>query len=129
MTDADVAEVEAELLDRYGPLPPPVESLLAVARFRVVARSAGLTEVILQGSKVRFHPVALAESAQMRVARLYPGTLIKPAVRTIMVPRPATSLMGGQPLRGTELLAWATDVITAVLAPARPIENTTESPS
>ena len=129
VTDADVAEVEAELLDRYGPLPPPVESLLAVARFRVVARSAGLTEVILQGSKVRFHPVALAESAQMRVARLYPGTLIKPAVRTIMVPRPATSLMGGQPLRGTELLAWATDVITAVLAPARPIENTTESPS
>jgi len=119
-TNAEVDEVAAELLDRYGPLPEPVESLLSVARFRVVARSAGLTEIVLQGSNVKFHPVELPESGQMRLGRLYPRTLVKPAVRTIMVPRPATAPVGGQPLRGTELLDWATELITAVLAPPPP---------
>ncbi len=128
-TDVQVDEVAAELLDRYGPLPDPVEALLAVARFRVLARSAGLAEVIVQGSNVRFHPVELAESGQMRLTRLYPGTLVKPAVRTIMVPRPVTAPVGGQPLRGAELLAWASDLIVAVLAPARPTASQTESPS
>ena len=40
-TDAAVDEVSSELLDRYGPLPTPVESLLSVARFRVLARGRG----------------------------------------------------------------------------------------
>lgn len=128
-TDAQVDEVSAELLDRYGPLPGAVEALLAVARFRVLARSAGLSEVVVQGPNVRFHPVELAESASMRLTRLYPGTLVKPAVRTIMVPRPTTAPVGGQPLRGAELLAWASDLIVAVLAPVRPTESPTESSS
>ena len=72
---------------------------------------------MLQGSGIRFHPVALPESGQMRVNRLYPRTIVKPAVRTIVVPRPATAPMGGQPLRDTDLLAWASDLVTTVLAP------------
>ena len=122
-TDAAVDEVGAELLDRYGPIPDPVESLLAVARFRVLARAAGLNEVVLQGQGIRFQPVQLPESAQMRLTRLYPRTLIKPAVRTIVVPRPATALMGGTALRDTELLTWASDLVKAVLLPAPPLER------
>src|SRR5690606_10398712 len=38
-------EVHTELRDRYGPPPEPVENLFAVARFRLLARSLGLTEV------------------------------------------------------------------------------------
>jgi transcription-repair coupling factor (superfamily II helicase) len=117
-----VDEVAAELVDRYGPLPEPVEALLAVARFRVLARGAGLDEVVVQGNGVRFHPVDLPESGQMRLTRLYPRTVLKPAVRTIVVPRPATAPMGGQPLRGTELLAWASELVTAVLQPVPPRE-------
>ena len=49
LTDADVDEVLAELTDRYGPPPPPVLTLLEVARFRVLARAAGLEEVIPAG--------------------------------------------------------------------------------
>ncbi len=126
-TDAQVDEVSAELLDRYGPLPKEAEALLAVARFRVLARSAGLTEVVLQGSNVRFHPVELPESAQMRLTRLYPRTIVKPAVRTIMVPRPASAPMGGQPLRGTELLGWASELITEALP--RPTKNQSQNQS
>ena len=51
----------------------------------------------------------------MRLTRLYPGTIVKPAVRTILVPRPTTALVGGQPLRDTELLSWAADLVNAVL--------------
>ena len=113
-TDAAVDEVAAELLDRYGPPPAPVESLLAVARFRVIARAAGLDEVVLQGSVVRLHPVELPESGQMRLLRLYPRTVVKPAVRTISVPRPGTP---GSPMRDRDLLTWATELV-AVLKPA-----------
>ena len=123
-TDAAVDEVSAELMDRYGPLPVTVERLLAVARFRVLARRAGLTEVVLQGTGIRFHPVELPESGQMRLTRLYPRTVVKPAVRTIVVPRPATAPMGGQPLRDTDLLSWAADLVAAVLTPAPPMEPT-----
>ncbi|HET9655505.1 MAG TPA: transcription-repair coupling factor, partial [Kineosporiaceae bacterium] len=107
--------VRAELQDRYGALPEPVENLLEVARFRLLARRAGLTDVTLQGNHVRFGPVELPESGQLRLKRLYPGSLIKPAVHTILVPRPMTARVGGQPLRDTAMLRWAAEVINAVL--------------
>jgi transcription-repair coupling factor (superfamily II helicase) len=116
-TDAALAEVRAELVDRYGPLPEPVENLLAVAEFRNVARAAGLTDVTVQGRYVRFAPVELPESAMLRLKRLYPGTVLKPAVRTILVPFPTTARLGGRPLAGKEVLAWARELVDAVLTP------------
>ncbi len=107
--------VRAELVDRYGPLPEPVTNLLAVAAFRVNARRAGLSEVTAAGNHIRFAPVELPESAQLRLKRLYPGSLVKDAVRTILVPRPLTARVGGQPLRDTAVLQWAAEVVDAVL--------------
>jgi transcription-repair coupling factor (superfamily II helicase) len=114
-TDQAVDDVAAELKDRYGDLPEPVENLLSVARFRVQARRAGVTEVTVQGNFIRFAPVELRESQQLRLKRLYPRTILKPALRSILVPRPMTARVGGQPLRDTEMLAWATDLLKAVL--------------
>ena len=113
--DAGIEAVRAELVDRYGPLPEVAERLLDVARLRVVARRAGLTEIAAQGTQVRFGPVELPESAQLRLKRLYPGSLVKPATRTILVPRPMTARVGGQPVRDGAVLLWAKDVIEAVL--------------
>ncbi|HET8971162.1 MAG TPA: transcription-repair coupling factor [Candidatus Nanopelagicales bacterium] len=115
-----VDEAAAELTDRYGSPPVPVQNLLAVARFRILARRAGLTEVVAQGDRVRLAPVELAESRALRLTRLYPGTLIKPATRTILVPRPMTARVGGQPLRDTALLDWAGGLIEAVLLDSAP---------
>jgi transcription-repair coupling factor (superfamily II helicase) len=114
-TGGDVDAVRAELIDRYGEPPEAVESLLAVAGFRVYARSAGVTEVTVQGNHIRFAPVDLRESQQLRLKRLYPGTLVKPAVRTILVPRPATARIGGRPLRDKEILDWARGLLDAVV--------------
>ncbi len=124
-SDTEVDAVFEELTDRYGSLPKPVLTLLEVARFRVLARQAGLDEVVLAGTNIRFHPVDLAESRGLRLSRLYPGTLVKPAVRTILVPRPKTAKVGGTALVDVELLAWARDLLAAVLldAPASPTEG------
>jgi len=107
--------VRAELTDRYGVPPTPVENLLAVARFRLLARRAGLAEVTAQGNHVRFAPVELADSAQLRLNRLYKGSLIKPGVHSILVPRPMTARIGGQPVRDAAVLKWAGDLVEAVL--------------
>ncbi|ACQ79274.1 transcription-repair coupling factor [Beutenbergia cavernae DSM 12333] len=110
-----IAAVRDELADRYGPVPEPVERLFAVAALRAKARAHGLTDVTVQGQFVRFAPVELPESAQLRLKRLYPRSVLKPGVRTILVPRPTTALIGGQPLRDSELLTWVSEVIDAIL--------------
>ena len=120
-TDEQVDEVAAELLDRYGPLPVPVQTLIDVARFRVHCREAGIREVIAQGNGVRLHPVDLPESVQLRLSRLYPRTTLKPAVRTIIVPRPTTgSAIGAAPVKDRDLLAWADELVSVLGGVAKP---------
>src|SRR5205085_791403 len=74
-----LAAVREELADRYGPLPARVENLMAVAAFRNRARQHGITEVSVQGNAVRFAPLELRESQQLRLQRLYKGALVKQA--------------------------------------------------
>ncbi len=114
-SDDDVALLREELVDRYGEPPEPVRSLLEVARFRARARQAGLTDVTAQGNYVRFAPVSLPESAKVRLARLYPRSIVKDNVRTILVPRPSTARVAGQPVRDEALLAWAREVVDTVV--------------
>lgn len=116
--DEDVDLIREEMLDRYGEPPAEVDSLLQVARFRGRARQAGLTDVTLQGKYVRFSPVELPDSATVRLNRLYPKSLVKPQVRTMLVPRPSTAVVGGHPIRDEALLTWAREVIDAVVDPA-----------
>ena len=119
-SEEELEAVRAELQDRYGEPPTPVGNLFEVARFRTLARRAGLGEVALAGNGVRFGPVELRESQQLRLQRLYPGSLVKSAVRTILVPKPTTARVGGRALRDVEVLHWCRDLVNAVLfdAPA-----------
>ncbi len=112
---AGLAEIEAELQDRYGTPPEPVRNLLEVARLRTVARKAAVGNISVQGKYVRFGPLQLPESQRLRLQRLYPNTLVKEAVHTILVPRPMTAKVAGQPLRDTAILRWAIDLMQAVL--------------
>ncbi|HEX6248104.1 MAG TPA: transcription-repair coupling factor [Nocardioidaceae bacterium] len=114
-TDEDVAGIREELLDRYGEPPTPVASLLEVARLRARARRAGLTDITLQGKYVRFAPVELPDSGKVRLDRLYPRSIVKPGVRTMLVPRPLPTTVGGPPIRDEELLAWVRQVVDSVV--------------
>jgi transcription-repair coupling factor (superfamily II helicase) len=119
-SEADVAAALDELTDRFGEPPEPVRNLLEVARLRTAARRAGLTDITAAGSHIRFTPVELPDSRQVRVQRLYPKTILKSAVRTMLVPAPKTAAIGGQPVRDTELLTWCGEVIRSVLADLPP---------
>jgi len=110
-----LAAVREELVDRFGALPETVERLLAVAALRNLARRAGLSEIVVQGRGVRLAPVELPESRMLRLTRLYPGTVVKPAVRTILVPQPSTARVGGTPLRDDALLGWVDELVRNVL--------------
>ena len=110
-----LAEVMEELTDRYGAPPEPVLVLAEVARLRMTARAAGVGELAAQGKHVRFAPVELTDSRQLRLQRLYRGSLIKPAIRTVLVPAPVTAAVGGRPLRDREVLAWAGRFLTEIL--------------
>jgi transcription-repair coupling factor (superfamily II helicase) len=122
-TEEELTGVVAELDDRYGELPEPVTNLVEVARFRLHARKAGLTDVAMAGRNVRFGPVDLRESQQMRLQRLYPGSLVKSAVRTILVPIPSSAPIGGSLLRDVALLRWCRDVIDSVLIDGGPLSG------
>ncbi|WP_041684810.1 transcription-repair coupling factor [Renibacterium salmoninarum] len=113
-SNAAIDEVLEELVDRYGEPPAAVVNLIAVDRFRVAAREVGLTDVAVQGNFVKFFPADLPESRQMRLQRMYPGSLIKPALHQILVPRPKTARIGGRDLVDAQVLEWAEQVLTAI---------------
>jgi transcription-repair coupling factor (superfamily II helicase) len=123
-TDDDVDQIRDELDDRYGEPPIEVASLLLVARFRARARQAGISEVTIAGRNVRFAPVDLPESRVVRLNRLYPKSILKSQVGTLLVPRPqappTAQVLGGRPIDGVALLEWARTVIDAVIDPVQP---------
>src|SRR5205823_5516949 len=89
-----VAMKDLEIRDRYGEPPAPVTNLVAVARLRLLARSLGLTDVSLQGKHIRFGPLPLPDSRQLRLKRLYPEAVYKSTVETVSLPRPTTTRVG-----------------------------------
>jgi len=133
-SDAAIDAVRDELVDRYGSIPLTVENLLAVARFKVLCRAYGVTDVALQGTSVRFTPLDLPDSAQLRLQRLYGKANYKQAVSTLVLPRPmgvrapdgstrvvdTTSrppgaVSGLEALRDRDLLDWCATVLAEVL--------------
>ncbi|BCL28375.1 transcription-repair coupling factor [Streptomyces aurantiacus] len=114
-SEEDIKAVREELVDRYGKLPEPVENLLLVAGLRMLARACGVGEIVLQGNNIRFAPVELRESQELRLQRLYPGSVIKAAAHQVLVPRPKTAKVGGKPLIGRELLGWTGEFLASIL--------------
>jgi transcription-repair coupling factor (superfamily II helicase) len=73
--------------------------------------------VTIAGRNVRFAPVTLPESRVVRLQRLYPKSIVKAPVSTILVPRPHIGGVMGKPLDGIALLEWAKGVIDSVIDP------------
>ncbi|MEV1016429.1 transcription-repair coupling factor [Micromonospora sp. NPDC049801] len=114
-------EVVAEMTDRYGEPPAPVQNLVAVARFRLLARRYGLSDVTMQGKHIRFGPLPLPDSKQMRLKRYHPDAVYKQATDQVSVPRPSTRRIGGEPLRDQALLEWCAQLLSDVLGAPAPL--------
>ncbi|MDR2374017.1 MAG: transcription-repair coupling factor [Bifidobacteriaceae bacterium] len=115
----DIKAVADELADRYGPIPEPVQALFEIAGLRLRARAAKLSQIVAQGKFIRLAPCALAESQQLWLRRTQPGTVVKPATRTVLVAAPRPSARLGEPaMAGVELVRWLGALIEDLIARA-----------
>jgi transcription-repair coupling factor (superfamily II helicase) len=65
--DDELAELRAELLDRFGPLPEPAAQLLDIVRIRIAARGLGIERVEAGEGKA---VITFAPSTRVQPARL-----------------------------------------------------------
>ena len=87
-THEGVDDVAKEWHDRYGQLPPQAESLLATARVRVEALRIGIDEIVKLKQEIRFAPIDLTQSQQVRLERLFPLATLKASEAALFVPVP-----------------------------------------
>ena len=114
--DADIDAVVEELTDRYGTLPETAELLVAVARLRLVCRAAGITEVsAASAATLRLSPLTLPDSAQVRLARRYPGARYRATTSTIQVPIPRTGGVGTPRIRDLELVRMVAELVAVLV--------------
>ena len=102
-TVAEVEDVRAEWLDRFGPLPPPAAALLEVALLRVECLRLGVDDLAVSVPRfasegagprggpggravAKLTPVLLPTSAEVRLRRLAPGGTYQDEARRLTVP-------------------------------------------
>ncbi len=113
--NTDIDAVVEELTDRYGALPETAQRLVAVARLRLVCRAAGITEVsAASAATVRLAPLTLPDSAQVRLARMYPGARYRATTSTVQVPIPRAGGVGAPRIRDLELVQMVADLVSVL---------------
>lgn len=93
-TDAEVDDIAAEWVDRYGPIPEQAQALLNVARLRAECHRLGVGEVtVVSGDafmgpafKARVSPLELKTSQTIRLKRLAPKAVYKPDIQMMEIP-------------------------------------------
>ncbi|OBJ11545.1 transcription-repair coupling factor [Mycobacterium sp. 1465703.0] len=130
-SDGEIDAVVEELIDRYGALPEPALRLVAVARLRLLCRTAGITEVSApSASTVRLAPMTLPDSAQVRLKRMYPAAHYRATTSTVQVPIPRAGGVGAPRLRDVELVQMVANLVTALQGkPQQEIDITSSSPA
>ena len=66
---ADVERLREELEDRFGPVPEPLENLLALQRARIKFGQAGARTVSFRGDRLAVTPIELDSRARQAAAR------------------------------------------------------------
>lgn len=67
----EVADIEAEWVDRYGPVPDPAQTLLHIALLRSECVRLEVTDISVSNrNRIRVSPMELTQSEQVRFGRL-----------------------------------------------------------
>ncbi|MFM8267612.1 MAG: transcription-repair coupling factor [Ilumatobacteraceae bacterium] len=106
-TSAEVDDIRAEWLDRYGPMPPPAEALLTVAHLRAECHRLGLRDALVSGTSARLSPIELRTSEEFRLRRLSRDAIIKADQHQLVVPVP----------RGVDPASWLVDFLRQLVPP------------
>ncbi|MDW8068023.1 MAG: transcription-repair coupling factor [Anaerolineae bacterium] len=96
--ERQIAEMEAELTDRFGPPPPPVRNLFLGLRLKVLARDAGVTRIVAENDHLTLQMPGLDGTARERLQRRL-GDLAHVGRQAIYLP-----LVRGWPERLREVL-------------------------
>jgi len=65
----ELEAIRAELLDRFGPPPEPVENLVALTRARILFATVGIRDLTFKGGRVVVSPLVLGLEGAKRVHR------------------------------------------------------------
>jgi transcription-repair coupling factor (superfamily II helicase) len=116
----EIDSIKEELQDRFGDLPTETQRLMEIAKLRIKVRSAGIRDLAIQGKYLKIAPMKLSESRELRISRIYPGSIVKSVTNTLLVARPAVAAWE-QPdysddgeIGDTALLDWVNEVIAEV---------------
>jgi transcription-repair coupling factor (superfamily II helicase) len=107
---AGLAEVRAEVIDRFGVLPREVEALFEVASVRIACAALGIEEVVRFRDQVRLRPAAFGQDRVRQILGAVPGASFHEATATLNLP------VGGRD--ADELPAWIERTLAAVVAEA-----------
>jgi transcription-repair coupling factor (superfamily II helicase) len=115
--ESAIGAVIEELTDRYGAPPEPVQLLVEVARLRLLCRNAGITEVTAtSAATVRLSPLTLPDSAQVRLARRYPGARYRATTATVQVPIPrAGTGLAAPRIRDLEMVQMVAKLVSELV--------------
>jgi len=119
--DEQIDAIRDELVDRFGPLPKAAERLIRVAKLRTFVKSRGITDFAVQGKYVKVAPLAPTESLEMKIQRLYPGSIVKSVTKVVMIARPQSAAWESgagerdEEIVDTSLLDWAIELAETLL--------------
>ena len=85
-TATELADIEKEWRDRFGPLPEPAQALMQVATLRVECLRIGITEIVMNGLDARLSPITLRASQTRTLRRLAPRAVFKETTEVLTVP-------------------------------------------
>jgi transcription-repair coupling factor (superfamily II helicase) len=85
-TATELADIEKEWRDRFGPLPEPAQALMQVATLRVECLRIGITEIVMNGLDARLSPITLRASQTRILRRLAPRAVFKETTEVLTVP-------------------------------------------
>jgi transcription-repair coupling factor (superfamily II helicase) len=82
---ADVERLREELLDRFGPIPEPLENLLALQRARIKFGQAGARTVSFRGDRLAVVPIELDSVRARRLREALPEALYESGLSQVSV--------------------------------------------
>jgi transcription-repair coupling factor (superfamily II helicase) len=124
-SDSDIDAIAEELEDRFGSLPDETKRLIEIAKLRIKVKAVGIQDLAVQGKYLKISPIKLTESRQLRLQRLYPGSIVKSVTETVMIARPQSAAweepdyQEDGAIGDTALLGWVTEALAEVIG----IEN------
>ena len=80
---SELRELQAELTDRFGPMPDPVANLLAIPEARLLAAELGADTVAFRGGRLTVGPLQLGSADVRALKQRVPDALYTVAKREV----------------------------------------------